>query len=148
MRSAILVALFVTTPVLADDRGKEIPLPRDVGIPGVREIPISGLRIAFPADPGGAANPEIITSAEQLAMSRELKEAAEVLKTLVNFETEKLVLIAWVGSFSDQFTIEGTTSDKRITVTFRVQPGSALDYSQRIRLFAIPKDMGVRTGAK
>ena len=136
MRSAILVALFVTTPVLADEE------------PIVKEISTFGLKITFPADPGGTANPEIITSASQLSESPELKDAAEEIKKQVDFEKEKLVFIAWYGSFSDQFTIEWNFSDKRTIVSFRVRPGSSLDYSKRTRLFVLPKEVGVQTASR
>lgn len=134
--------------VYTNDEARGILPRRNPEIPGLRELPTSGLKIRFPVDPGGAANPEIITSAAQLSESPELKDAAEEIKKLVDFEKEKLVLVAWLGSVSDQFAIEWDLPDTRIVVSFRVRPGSSLDYSERIRLFVIPKDMGVRTAGR
>src|SRR5262249_21727898 len=135
------VRLFVmpkdaTVFVITDNEG--LVRPQGPELSGLRELPISRLKIAFPSDPGGTANPEVITSAKQLSESAELKGAAEEIKKQVDFDKEKLVFIAWYGSHSDQFEIGWRLSDKKTIVSFRTQPGRSLDYSERMRLFVIP----------
>jgi hypothetical protein len=124
-------------------------VPKSAGVlvlalpPEIDEIPLKGLKIAFPEKPGGPAKPEVITSAAQLAESPALKGAAEEIGKHVDFDKQKLVFVAWLGSVSDHFTVEVNLDDTRLVVACKVVPGHYTDLHKCSRLFIVPKDTGV-----
>src|SRR5262245_57518297 len=129
---AILLALFVA-PMLtaADDK------------PPAKEIPCKDLKIAFPAKPGGIKTPEVVTSSEQLSKSAALKGAEDDIKKQINFEKEKLVLLAWIGASDDKFLIETKTVESKPAILFRVVSGARTDQYKHTRLFVVPKDISL-----
>jgi|GEM_PF-2514676 len=112
----------------------------------VKEIPTTDLKIAFPEKPGGASKPEIITSAAELAQHTPLKAAGDGIKKQVDFEKEKLVFIAWFGSSGDQFSMTVRLSDDKLILAFQASPGLHADRYKHLRVFVVPKDVGVETG--
>jgi hypothetical protein len=133
MRIAIVAVLFVALPALAaDDK------------PEVREIPTKDLKITFPDKPGGVTNPETIATAEALAKSPVLKNAADELKKKVDFDKEKLLLFTWQGSGGDKLAGALATADKKTLATFTYTPGLTRDLRQHVKLFAVPKDAEVK----
>ncbi len=111
----------------------------------VKEIPTKDLKIAFPENPGGPGNPEIITSAAQLSRSPALNDAAEEIQKRVNFDKEKVVFLTWFGSFADRFTLEVKHSEGKFVLTFQVRAGFNVDRYKHARLFVVPKDIPVET---
>jgi hypothetical protein len=127
-------------------RGAEVSvcsLPPSDDNPEVREIPLKGLKCVFPEKPGGVKKPEVITSAAQLAESPTLAGAADELRKHVNFETERLVLIAWRGSSADKFTIDAQLTEAKLVLTFKVTSGTPADLHKHTRLFVVSKEVGI-----
>lgn len=134
---AILAVLFVAPTLFAED-------PKSP----VKEIPVKDLKIVFPAKPGGIKMPEVVTSAEQLAASAALKGCADDIKKRVDFEKEKVVFVAWLGSSEDKFLMDAKYADTKpantkLVVTFKVTPGTATDLFKHKRLFVVPKDASI-----
>src|SRR5262245_17386622 len=127
MRIAILGALFLVLPAFAaDDK------------PAVKEIPTKDLKIAFPKG-GKASEPTEIKTADDLAKSPVLKDAADDIKKQVNFEKEKLVLFAWSGSGQDKIKpVENNTG------AFIYSLGLTRDLRMHTHLFVVPKDAEVK----
>jgi hypothetical protein len=123
---AILVCVASAAPA-ADDK------------PAVREVPLKDLKFKFP-DKADVNSPAVITSADDLAKSPVLKDSADAIGKQVDFAKEKLVLFTWRGSGQDSVT---PAADKKAAV-FTYQRGLTRDLRQHVRLFAVPKDAGVK----
>lgn len=131
---AVIAAVLMTVSLaVADDTDK----------PTVRPIPTARLKLAFPDKPGRATEPVAITSAEELARNPVLKDAADELQKLVNFEKEKLLLFAWQGSGQDKVTLSIGSEGGRSFVYGEYIRGFTRDLRQHLRLFAVPKDLKV-----
>jgi hypothetical protein len=123
----MLAMLFVVAPLFAaDDK------------PAVKEIPTKDLKVAF-LKGGNATKPTEIKTADELAKSAALKDAADAIKKQVNFEKEKLVLFSWGGSGRDKIT-----ADEKAPGTFKLTRGLTRDYRMHIHLFVVPKDAVVK----
>lgn len=134
MRVCAILAALVAAPVF--------PADKDV----VREIDTKDLKVAFPEKQPGIANPEVITAAADIAKSPTLKDAADTVKKLVNFEKEKLVVFAWQGSGGDKMsTAETTTAEGKVTVAFNLKPGLTRDLRRHVKVYAVPKAAEVKT---
>lgn len=129
---AVLAAL-VAGPVLGEDK------------PAVKELDTKDLKVAFPEKAPGVANPEVVASADALAKSPVLKDAADAVKKLVNFEKEKLVVFAWRGSGGDKLSADAKTADGKTAVAFTLTLGFTRDLRQHIKVFVVPKDATVKT---
>jgi hypothetical protein len=106
--------------------------------PAVKEIPTKDLKITFPKG-GKASEPSEIKSAEDLAKSAALKDAADEIKKQVDFAKQKLVFFAWGGSGGDK-----VTADEKTVGTFRYTGGLTRDFRQHTKLFVVPKDAEVK----
>ncbi len=129
---AILAALVAAPGPAAD---------KDV----VREVPTKDLKVTFPDKQPGIKNPEIIASADDLAKSPTLKDAADAVKKLVNFEKEKLVVFAWQGSGGDKLTATTKDADGKTTVAFNLTLGFTRDLRQHVKVYSVPKAADVKT---
>jgi len=136
---AILAALFVGSFALADDKGKDKEkLP-------ARLIPAVDLKVKAPDKGGNVSEPAVITSADDLAKSPVVKDAADELKEKIDFDKEKLVVFAWNGRAKDVVgPTAAKTTDKKTTVVFTFTPGATKEDRQHIRLYAVPKDVEVK----
>ncbi|MBM3983956.1 MAG: DUF4443 domain-containing protein [Planctomycetes bacterium] len=130
---AVLAAL-VAAPVLGEDK------------PAVKELDTKDLKVAFPEKVPGIKNPEVVTIADALAKSPTLKDAADAVKKLVNFEKEKLVVFAWQGSGGDKLSAVAKTVDGKTTVTFLRTLGFTRDLRQHLKVYVVPKDADVKGG--
>lgn len=131
MRSALLVIAFLAAPVLAaEDK------------PVVKELPTKDLKVT-PARGGKAGEPTEIKSADDAAKNAVLKDAADDVKKLVNFDKEKLLVFAWAGSGQDKVAVTGETKDGKTVVTVTYTPGLTRDLRQHVKLFVVPKDAEV-----
>jgi hypothetical protein len=92
-----------------------------------KEISTNGLKIVFPENPGEAALPEVFLTPAQVSKSTSLKNSANEIVEQLDFDKEKLVLVAWVGSSSDRFFIESNYVDATFILSFRVSPGRTVD---------------------
>jgi hypothetical protein len=128
-----VLAAFVTAPVLGEDK------------PAVKELDTKDLKVTFPEKVPGVANPVIVGSADELAKSAILKDAADAVKKLVNFEKEKLVVFAWQGSGGDKMSAEAKTADGKTTVAFLVTPGFTRDLRKHLKVYVVPKGAEVKT---
>ena len=128
MRSAILTAAFLALPLVAAAEDK----------PAVKEIPTKDLKIVVP-ERGKATEPAEIKTADDLAKSEALKDAADDIKKQVNFEKEKLVFFAWGGSGRDQIA-----ADEKTAGTFTLTRGLTRDFRMHTKLFVVPKDAAVK----
>jgi hypothetical protein len=117
---------MLALPALADDA------------PSVKEIPTKDLKLAFP-EGTKATEPTTIKSADELAKSPALKDAADVIKKEVNFEKEKLLFFAWAGSGGDKLTPDAKTAG-----TFALTRGRTRDLRRHMHLFVVPKDAEVK----
>ena len=130
MRFAVLiVALFAPALFAADEK------------PTVKEIETKDLKVAVP-NGGKATAPAEIKSADELAKSPVLKDAADAVKKQVNFEKEKLVVFAWSGSGGDRIAGEPSKDGKSAEFTYRI--GLTFDLRQHVKLFVVPKDAAVK----
>ncbi len=130
MRIAMLVvAVFFAASVSAEEKG------------GVREIPTKDLKIKFD-EKGKATAPTEIKTADDLAKSEALKDAADEIKKNVDFSKWKLVFFSWGGSGGDKIT-----PDEKTAGTFTYTRGLTRDFRQHVRLFAVPKDAEVKVVA-
>ncbi|VTR90857.1 unnamed protein product [Gemmata massiliana] len=132
MRSAILAALFLAAPVLAAEE-KSV----------VKEIPTKDLKVKVP-DGGKATEPAEIKSAEDLAKSPVLKDAADDVKKAVDFSKEKLLVFAWAGSGGDKVALAGETKDGKTALTLTYTRGLTRDLRQHVKLFVVPKDAEIK----
>lgn len=124
---AILTVLLLGIPVQAEDKAV------------VKELPTKDLKIAFP-EGGKATEPTTIASAEALAKSPILKDAAEALAKQVDFKTEKLVVFAWGGSGQDKVALVAKEKDKKTALVIEYTRGLTRDFRQHVKLFVVPKD--------
>lgn len=124
--AALIVAAFFAAPVFAEDK------------PAVKEIPTKDLKIKFP-ERGKATEPSEIKTADELAKSEALKDAADAIKKQVNFEKEKLVFFAWGGSGGDKIA-----ADEKTAGTFNLTRGLTRDFRMHTKLFVVPKDAAVK----
>ncbi|VTT97690.1 unnamed protein product [Gemmataceae bacterium] len=106
--------------------------------PVVREIPTADLKVTFP-EQGKAGVPTVIETADDLAKSPVLKDAAEAVAKLVDFKTEKLVLFAWAGSGQDKLALTAKEVDKKTVLVTEYAPGRTRDLRQHVKLYAVPK---------
>ena len=60
-------------------------------------------------------------------------------------EKEKLLFIAWNGSWSDRFSVEATIRDEKFVISFKTSTGPHTDLYKHTRLFVVPKDVEVET---
>lgn len=132
MRSAILAVMILAAPTLAAD---------DKSV--VKELPTKELKVT-PARGGKATEPTEIKSADDLAKNPTLKDAADDVKKLVNFEKEKLLVFAWAGSGQDKVAVTGETKDGKTAVTVTYTPGLTRDLRQHVKLFVVPKDAEIK----
>jgi hypothetical protein len=125
----------------------------------VRPISTQNLRIKA-AIPRGtdATTPSIITSAEALSKVGPLTpDAADAVRTQVDFNSDQLVVFWWTGKGHDRLdttretivekkTVTGTRAviEKRISITFVFTPGSTRDPSTHLRLFIVPKGAEIK----
>jgi hypothetical protein len=127
MRVAILAVMFLGVPALAaDDK------------PSVKEVATKDLKITFPKAGSGTAPTEIKT-ADELAKSEALKDAADEIKKQVDFAKEKLVFFAWRGSGQDKIA-----PDEKAAGTFTYTRGLTRDLRMHTKLFVVPKDAAVK----
>lgn len=127
VRTLILTAAVIfAAPVLADDK------------PAVKEIPTKDLKITLPKG-GKATEPTVIKTADDLAKSVPLKDAADAIKKEVNFDKEKLVFFAWGGSGRDKIAPDAKTPG-----TFAYTAGLTRDFRMHAHLFVVPKDAEVK----
>src|SRR5205823_4782495 len=88
---AVIFVGSVAAVAAAEDKDK----------PAARLIPATDLKVTFPEKAAGPTNPAVITSADDLAKSPVVKDAADELRKKIDFEKEKLVVFAWSGSGKD-----------------------------------------------
>ncbi|MDY3552200.1 hypothetical protein R5W24_001280 [Gemmata sp. JC717] len=132
MQHALLAMAFLAVPALAaDDK------------PVVRELQTKELNVA-PARGGKAGEPAEIKSADDLAKNPVLKDAADDVKKLVNFENEKLLVFAWDGSGQDKIAVTGETKDGKSVLTLTYTPGLTRDLRQHVKLFVVPKGAEIK----
>jgi hypothetical protein len=124
--AAVIVAALFAAPVFAEDK------------PAVKEIPTKDLKITFPRG-GKPTEPTEIKTADELAKSAALKDAADDIKKQVNFEKEKLVVFAWGGSGGDRIV-----ADEKTAGTFNLTRGLTRDFRMHTKLFVVPKDAAVK----
>ncbi|MBP3958159.1 hypothetical protein J8F10_23160 [Gemmata sp. G18] len=132
MRSAILATLFLAAPVLAAEE-KSV----------VKEIPTKDLKVKVP-DGGKASEPTEIKTADDLAKSPVLKDAADDVKKSVDFSKEKLLVFAWAGSGGDKVALTGDTKDGKTALAVTYTRGLTRDLRQHVKLFVVPKDAEVK----
>jgi hypothetical protein len=132
MRIGIVAALLLAFPVLADEKSE------------IREIPLKDLKIN-PDKGAGTANPFIIVSADELAKSPILKDAADAIKKKVDFSKEKLVLFTWPGQAGAKVETKIITLNDKPTVSFRFTTGRIGEPSVHAMLFVIPKKLEVHS---
>ncbi|AWM40741.1 hypothetical protein GobsT_07210 [Gemmata obscuriglobus] len=132
MHNALLAIAFLAVPALtADD--KQV----------VRELQTKELNVT-PAREGKAGEPTEIKSADDLAKNAVLKDAADDVKKLVNFDTEKLLVFAWAGSGQDKIAVTDETKDGKTVLTLTYTPGLTRDLRQHVKLFAVPKGAEIK----
>ena len=136
MRTCAILAALVVAPVLSAEDPKA----------PVKEIPLKDVKVVFPKKPGGLKMPEVVTSAAQLADSPALKGAADEIKKHVDFDKQKLVFVAWLGSSADKFSTETKTVEGKPVLVFRVVTGNLTDLYKHTRMFVIPKEMSIQGG--
>ncbi|MCE9563514.1 MAG: hypothetical protein K8U57_15850 [Planctomycetes bacterium] len=124
---AILAVLFAASVVIAEEK------------PVVKELSTKELKIAFP-EKGKAGEPTTITSAEELAKSLILKDAADAVQKQIDFKTEKLLAFAWAGSGQDMLAVTAKSKDSKTLLTIAYTPGRTRDLRQHAKLFVVPKD--------
>ncbi len=129
----VLLVLSVAPVTPADDKDK----------PTVKEIPTKDLKLAFPDKSGRATEPAVVTSADDLAKNPVVRDAADDLKKLVNFEKEKLLVFAWQGSGQDKVTLSIGSEGGQSIVYGEYIRGFTRDLRRHIRLFVVPKDLKV-----
>lgn len=132
MRSAILAAMFLAVPAFAAD---DKPVVKEIATKDLKVTPMRG---------GKATEPKEITSAEDLAKSPVLKDAADDVKKSVDFSKEKLVLFAWAGSGGDKLAPELKGEDKKVTAEFVLTRGLTRDLRQHVHIYVVPKDAEVK----
>jgi hypothetical protein len=88
---------------------------------------------------GKATAPVVIESADDLAKALGDSKAAEAVRKLVNFETEKLLYFAWSGSGKDQITYQVADGKGAPEVAFTYTRGLTRDFRPHRKLFAVPK---------
>ncbi|MFO0823197.1 MAG: hypothetical protein U0792_08760 [Gemmataceae bacterium] len=108
----------------------------------VREIPTKDLKLGAP-ERGRATEPTTIASAEDLAKSPLLKDAAEAIGKQVDFKAEKLLVFAWAGSGQDKITLTAKEKDGKKVLTLEYTPGLTRDLRRHVKLFAVPKDIEI-----
>ena len=124
------VALVLAVPALAADEKPEVRF-------------LKGVRPAEAANPGPPV-PVEIKSAAELEKSRALDAADRAAaKKAVNFDKEKLVLMAWSGSGGDRLAPELVTADKKLTAVFKYTAGFTDDLRRHAYAFAVPRDAAV-----
>ncbi|WP_439626903.1 hypothetical protein [Gemmata sp.] len=106
--------------------------------PTVREIPTADLKVTFP-EQGKAGVPTVIETADDLAKSPVLKDAAGAIAKVVDFKTEKLVLFAWAGSGQDKLTLAAKEAGTATVLVTEYAPGRTRDLRQHVKLYAVPK---------
>ena len=106
--------------------------------PAVKEITPKDLKIKAP-DGGKATDPTVFKTSDELAKSEVLKDVADDIKKLVNFEKENLVFFAWAGSGGDAIA-----ADEKTAGTFNYTRGKTKDLRQHVHLFVVPKDATVK----
>jgi hypothetical protein len=109
----------------------------------VDEIALKDLKIIAPEKPLTPPKSEIITSTAELAESPALKSAADEIKKLVDFDRQKLVFVAWLGSSADRCLVGTKLADDKLVVAFLPRPGSPTDLHMHMRLFVVPKGIKV-----
>lgn len=132
MRSAILAAMFLAVPAFAAD---DKPVVKEIATKDLKVTPMRG---------GKATEPTEIKTAEDLAKSPVLKDAADDVKKSVDFSKEKLVLFAWAGSGGDKLAPELKGEDKKVTAEFVLTRGLTRDLRQHVHIYVVPKDAEVK----
>ena len=90
-------------------------------------------------------NPEVIASADALAKSPVLKDAADHLKKEIDFTMEKLLIFTWKGDQKEGVKPTATTTEgKKTTVVFTYTPRAMQGTRNRIYLYAVPRDAEVK----
>ncbi len=137
MRACAMFAVLVASSLAAtaDDKEKDKPT--------VKEIPTKDLKFAFPAKAGKATEPVAVKSADELAKNPVVKDAADAIKKLVDFEKQKLLVFAWAGSGQDTITLSIGSEGGKSIVYGEYLRGRTRDLRQHVRLFAVPKDLKV-----
>lgn len=128
MRKAMLVLALVAAPALAAD---------DKSV--VKELSTKELKVA-PARGGKATQPIEIKTADELSKNAVLKNAADDVKKLVDFEKEKLLVFAWAGSGQDKVAVTAETKDGKTVLAVEYTRGLTRDLRQHVKLFAVPKN--------
>ena len=131
MRHAIVLAVVFAAPALVNSQ-PSFP---------VTEIPTKDLKITPPKG-GKPTVPTEITSADALAKSPVLKDAAEVIRKKVDFATEKLVLFAWGGSGGDK--LAAALTNEKDLAEFTLTRGKTRDFRLHMHLYVVPKDAEVK----
>jgi hypothetical protein len=135
----MLAALFVSSFALAEDKEKDKDkLP-------ARRIPTTDLKVTTPEKADRPTSPAVIASADELAKSPVVKDAADEIRKQIDFEKEKLVVFAWNGRAKDVVgPTAAKTEGKKTTVVFTFTPGATKDSRQHVFLYAVPKDAEVK----
>ena len=124
--SVIAITLIAGTLVAEEKKDtSSVVRPLDVEVTG-------------PAN-GKATAPVVIASADELAKALGDDKAADAVRKLVNFETEKVLYFAWSGSGKDQITYQVDDGKPGPEVTFVYTRGLTRDFRPHRKLFAIPK---------
>lgn len=130
MRSVLCaVVMLAAIPAFADDK-LEVRLLKDVK--------------PKESEKYGEPKPVEITTADELAKSTAFDDAnRDAVKKAVNFDKEKLVVLAWSGSGQDRITPELKTTNKKLTAVFTYSAGATDDLRRHAFAFAVPKDAKV-----
>lgn len=150
MRLSLLVAvlLMALVPLCAfgqEPPPKADPAAQDKDKPPARRIPTKGLKVNFPEQAAGPMEPVIVASADDLAKSPVLKDAADALKKEIDFTKEKLLIFAWKGAQKEYVEPTATTTEgKKTTVVFTYTPGATQGTRNRIFLYAVLRDTEVK----
>jgi hypothetical protein len=120
------------------------PEPKDDAAPKAREVDVKGLKLDVKLDT--KYKPTKITSDTELAELVKDKDAREKITKQVDFGNEYLVLFRWSGSGGDKMSFEVKKGEAGEDVVFLLKPGLTRDLRAHAKLFAIPKNMGHKTG--
>jgi hypothetical protein len=143
--AVLLAALGPLCAIAQEPRPQVAPAAQDKDKPPARRIPTKDFKVNFPEQPTGAMNPEVIASADELAKSPVLKDAADDLKKQIDFKKEKLLIFAWSGKPKDVVGPTATTIEgKKTTVVFTYTPGATKGTRNRIYLYTVSRDAEVK----
>jgi hypothetical protein len=115
--------------------------------PEIRELNAKGLNLAESKLVDGAPKAVEIKSAAELAKSAAFAddESRDAIKKQVNFDREKLVVLAWAGSGQDRLVPKVILKDKKVTAYFGYKIGFTDDLRRHRHVFAVPKDAAVKS---